>query len=129
MDPASLADPPLPATKTYLYVPYEERLQAKNMGARYDPDKRQWYAPCGQPRLIERWGFTARSQARVYLEVPFADNDLARSMGARWDRRAKKWYDTSDDKHLTQRWKVAEPSGSNADKHSASTSLPPGTRT
>ena len=78
-------------------------ISTQSRWARSDPQRRQWYTPHGDQQLIERWGSTARSQARAYLKVPFSDNELARSRGAKWDRGAKLWYDPSEDKRLTQR--------------------------
>lgn len=32
---------------TYLITPYKEKDQVKSLGARWDPDRRQWYVPAG----------------------------------------------------------------------------------
>ena len=31
--------------RIYLKVPYEEKEEAKQLGARWDPDRKQWYVP------------------------------------------------------------------------------------
>ncbi|WP_434152236.1 zincin-like metallopeptidase domain-containing protein (plasmid) [Methylocaldum gracile subsp. desertum] len=36
-----------PGEKTYLDVPYKEKNQAKTLGARWDQEAKQWYAPAG----------------------------------------------------------------------------------
>lgn len=41
--------------KVYLSVPFKENNQAKALGARWDPNVRQWYAPNGEKELIQRW--------------------------------------------------------------------------
>jgi len=41
-------------------VPFHEKNEAKELGARWDKTKRQWYAPAGESELIDRWGTDAR---------------------------------------------------------------------
>lgn len=48
------------ADKTFLDVPFAEKDEAKRLGARWDSARRQWYAPRGEPALVERWGTAAR---------------------------------------------------------------------
>ena len=41
----------------YLNVSYEDRHAAKKMGARFDGNKKKWYAPsCTNIALIEKYG-------------------------------------------------------------------------
>ena len=40
----------------YLYVPFEEKDEAKALGALYDPETRKWYAPNREEKLVKRWG-------------------------------------------------------------------------
>jgi hypothetical protein len=39
--------------RTYLNVPYSEKEEAKKLGARWDPDKRQWF--CYQIGKLKKW--------------------------------------------------------------------------
>lgn len=41
--------------KTYLSVPFSEKEEAKSLGAKWDPEKKQWYAPYGEENLVSRW--------------------------------------------------------------------------
>lgn len=41
--------------KIYLDVPFEEKGQAKALGAKWDAKKEKWYAPNGESALISRW--------------------------------------------------------------------------
>jgi hypothetical protein len=46
--------------RIYLSVSYDDKNEAKQLGAKWDKDKKQWYAPNGEPKLVERWGEHAR---------------------------------------------------------------------
>jgi hypothetical protein len=73
---------------TWLEVPYEEKDAAKCAGARWDPEKRQWYVPPNVDRTrLHQW-----IKRRVHLTCGFQDKDVAKSRGARWDAIAGKWY-------------------------------------
>lgn len=37
-----------PSLKTYLNVPFSQKDEAKNLGARWDPEKKKWYVPSGK---------------------------------------------------------------------------------
>jgi hypothetical protein len=42
--------------RTYLDVPFSEKDQAKQLGARWDPPSKRWYVPPGLPlQPFERW--------------------------------------------------------------------------
>jgi len=43
-------------TRTYLAVPYSENGEAKQLGAKWDPVNKKWYAPNKESILIGRWG-------------------------------------------------------------------------
>lgn len=52
--------------KTYLYVPYKEKDKAKALGAKWDADKKLWYAPAGTDlKPLERWTFPLQSQIHI----------------------------------------------------------------
>jgi hypothetical protein len=43
--------------RIYLNVPFTEKNEAKEMGCRWDPDRKKWY--CGSINIVEcvsRWG-------------------------------------------------------------------------
>ena len=100
-EPSSMAQP------AYLYVPYDQIVEARQLGARYDSGKRRWYAPEAEPHLLQRWGAPVPAQDRTYLAVPFKDNEQARQLGAKWDRSANRWYDPSADQRLLDHWPPA----------------------
>ena len=41
--------------KIFLAVPYEEKEEAKALGAKWDYKSKLWYAPNGEQKLVERW--------------------------------------------------------------------------
>ena len=43
-------------TKLYLDVPYQEKDRAKELGAWWDPDRKEWFVPVGKDvEVFERW--------------------------------------------------------------------------
>jgi hypothetical protein len=50
----------------YLYVPFEQKDDAKSMGAKWDPEKKLWYAPDESfKQLIEKYSASASKTTRV----------------------------------------------------------------
>ena len=46
----------MPNSKIYLQVPYAQKDAAKALGARWDPAKKQWYAPADKDiTLFSEW--------------------------------------------------------------------------
>lgn len=43
------------ANKVYLAVPYKEKDLAKSLGAKWDPNKKKWFAPNGEQCLLDKW--------------------------------------------------------------------------
>ena len=95
--------------KTWLNVPYTSRNTAKKLGARWDRERKQWYAPEGvdlaplRPFLSEQQQerdmavsgsstVERRAEKPTALHVPYEDKELAKKLGARWDRERKQWY-------------------------------------
>ncbi len=97
-------------TAVYLDVPFAEKNQAKAAGARWDPERKAWYAPEGADvAALSKWSPDQKAAAkapqarqeektmgdrtdRIYLAVPYAEKDAAKALGAKWDRRRKSWY-------------------------------------
>jgi putative DNA primase/helicase len=66
--------------RTYLAVPYEERDQAKAMGARWDPFKKAWYVgPSVEPEKIAKWEIRHQEAATFDPRAEFAE--VLRSIG------------------------------------------------
>jgi hypothetical protein len=91
---------------TFLSVPFDDKDEAKQMGARWDPDRRLWYAMAGRPThdaLAAKWPLAADTvidvgadagvpPVKTYLRVPFDEKDAAKRAGARWDPAQKMWF-------------------------------------
>ena len=106
--------------KTWLTVAFRDKNRVKQLGARWDVDRKQWYAPAGtdleplRPWLAEaeqaRDAPAARqddgaardavepdpsretSPEKTWLNVPYTSRNTAKKLGARWDRDSKRWY-------------------------------------
>ena len=63
-----MAPPPVQAAqeRTYLHIPYQDKEQAKALGARWDARQKQWYAPEG----------TDLAPLRQYLSAPERCRDM-----------------------------------------------------
>lgn len=46
--------------KVYLDVPYDEKNEAKALGAKWDKDEKKWYSTEENHALISKWGMEAR---------------------------------------------------------------------
>ena len=79
--------------RLWLEVPFGDREAVKLNGARWDVERRQWYAPAGTDLSdLRRW----LPMARIYLNCSFEAKDAVKACGGRWDAQAGKWYITDD---------------------------------
>ena len=90
--------------RVYLNVPYREKEQAKQLGASWDRQCKQWYIPSGHnvdtfaawlpnPRQSQpRTNVGIQDSTRVYLTVPYEERREAKQAGALWDSIAGSWY-------------------------------------
>jgi phage/plasmid primase-like uncharacterized protein/antirestriction protein ArdC len=66
--------------RTYLAVPYDERHEAKAIGAQWDPIKKAWYVGPGvEPALIRKWEIHHQQSATLDPRSEFAE--VLRSIG------------------------------------------------
>lgn len=100
----------LSSEKTYINVPFSEKEEAKDLGARWDRAEKSWYVPAGvDVEQFSKWNSPTqqqpepeqvkqpepeqvKQQARQYLAVPYEERGAAKAAGAKWDRAAKSWY-------------------------------------
>jgi antirestriction protein ArdC len=67
--------------RTYLAVPYDERAEAKAVGARWDATKKAWYVgPEVDPTKIARWELRHQPEPTLDPRAEFAE--VLRSLGA-----------------------------------------------
>ncbi len=93
--------------RTYIAVPYKERNEAKELGAKWDREKQSWYVP-GNSNIsdFKQWPWLAEPAAdkqteqskeeRTYIAVPYKERTAAKELGAKWDASVKSWYVSSD---------------------------------
>ena len=71
--------------KAYINAPFNDKGDAKAMGARWDGDKKLWYTQgLNLKPFIAKWP--------VYLDCPFSQKDQAKAKGAKFDSERKLWY-------------------------------------
>jgi putative DNA primase/helicase len=90
----------------YLNVPYNEKDEAKSLGAKWDREKQSWYIPEELDRLrFLKWlesditpdnvrqkeNQAVKKEFRQYLVVPYGEREAAKAAGAFWDKAAKSW--------------------------------------
>ncbi len=108
--------------RQYLSVPFKEKDEVKQLGAKWDRQQQSWYVPRGvDPAPFSKWaqeaaaavamvsGKTQQSQhvqaVRLYLAVPYEQRNDAKAAGALWDKAAKSWYaGPSADMAKLERW-------------------------
>ena len=85
----------------YLEADYDQRMEVKRLGARWDKDRKRWFAPPGADReALAPW-----MRKRVYISVDYSEKDEAKEQGARWDARKYKWFYYEDmDSTKFDRW-------------------------
>ena len=91
----------------YINVPFKDKEEAKQLGARWDRCKQSWYVPEGigleqftkwqvnlENNLINNTKISLDSAVarKQYLAVPYKDRIEAKKAGAMWDKSAKSWY-------------------------------------
>lgn len=115
--------------RKYINVPFKEKNEAKQLGARWDRQKQSWYVPPGVDAApFAKWAQGAATaategreearptqgatqgqktaQERVYLAVPYGERLAAKAAGAEWDKAAKSWYaGPNADMTRLERWK------------------------
>ncbi|MBT6200733.1 MAG: hypothetical protein HOI21_09475 [Bacteroidetes Order II. Incertae sedis bacterium] len=69
----------------YLTVPFEEKEDAKEKGAKWDREQKLWHVPPGlDPIEFRNWW--------SFLGPAFKDRERLKKMGARYHRGLKSWY-------------------------------------
>ena len=68
-----------------LYVPFDEKDNAKEQGAKWDPANKSWVCDIQNQSLIEKY-------KKRYIQVLYKDKDNAKENGCKWDQESKKWY-------------------------------------
>jgi hypothetical protein len=102
-----------------LWVPFEEKDQAKALGARWDYQAHAWYVPPGVDSApFAQWtqrGAALPAHERLrqpeldYLDVPYGERKAAKAAGAAWDPVARCWFvGPHADRQKLARWQPVE---------------------
>jgi putative DNA primase/helicase len=87
--------------RRYINVPFNEKDEAKKLGARFDKNEKSWYVPSYMDiTKFSKWdlGVPIKEESlkvnkeREYLVVPYSERVEAKAFGAFWDKEAKAWY-------------------------------------
>lgn len=110
------AQPEAPAQHaSFLYVPFEDKEEAKALGAKWHRQAQTWFVPAGvDSAAFSRWTHPVRTPGgqeralqpgRDYLAVPYGERKAAKAAGAAWDPAAKSWFVGADaDAQKLARW-------------------------
>lgn len=108
--------------RTYINVPYKQKNEAKELGARWDRQQQSWFVPPGvDVAPFAKWNQTPEQRApeqpqqqekapqstqqTQYLAVPYGERGAAKAAGAMWDKSAKSWYvGPNGDMERLNRW-------------------------
>lgn len=92
---------PALAQATFLQVPFEDKEEAKALGAKWNRQTQAWFVPAGvdatpfaqwcQPRAPASQERTLQPD-RDYLAVPYGERRAAKAAGAAWDPAARSWF-------------------------------------
>jgi putative DNA primase/helicase len=97
------------AEKTFLDVPFKEKGEAKELGAKWDGAEKKWFVPAGvdvepfkkwmsqeqtqtKTAVVDKDQAPAEKVERTILAVPFKEKGAAKEAGAKWDIANKVWY-------------------------------------
>lgn len=93
--------------KIWLKVPFSEKDEAKQLGAKWDKKEKMWFAPEGEDaQKFAAWLPENKAAAqqkekpqeprlateKTYLNVPYREKGQAKKLGARWDKSEKLWF-------------------------------------
>jgi len=75
--------------KIYLKVPFADKDEVKQLGAKWDGDMKSWYIPEGADEsTFSKWETHTPSPnaPKVYISVPFSDKDA--SLFSKWEQQS-----------------------------------------
>ena len=79
--------------RVLLYVPYEEKEEAKVLDARYNTNLKMWECDDDKKICIERWSIR-------YVDIPYDKKDEYKKYGIKWDSSEKKWFTYNSNKNI-----------------------------
>jgi hypothetical protein len=94
-----------------LSIPFANKDKAKELGARWDVNKKTWYVntkfvnweEVGEKLMAlqedksEVKTEIKEDRQKKYIKISFVNKNKAKSLGARWDASVKSWYYIAED--------------------------------
>ena len=87
-------EPSAPQPRVDIQVGFDDKDSARECGAKWDADRKTWYAQTPYA-LLSLTDVPPAGPKRLWVHVPFEARKRARAMGAEWDAAAKCWYATA----------------------------------
>lgn len=89
----------------YRAVPFEDKDEAKSLGAKWDYVQRSWYIPAGfSDAQFARWPKLSELPCRDYITVPKEDRAEAESLGAMHDANGNYYIPKGEDRSVFAKW-------------------------
>ena len=80
--------------KILLFVPFEEKNEAKILDAKYDANLKCWYCSDDKKECIDRW-------SRRYLKnIEYDRREEYKKLNCKWDAEKKKWFTFNSNKSI-----------------------------
>ena len=70
-----------------LTISYDDKEDAKDLGAKWSTEYKTWYVPIGHPNINELQKFGKI----IALNVPFSEKNDAKELGVRWNNELRCW--------------------------------------
>lgn len=85
----------IPNKRIYVRVPFEEKDEAKALGAKWDPRKKKWWFPAenADAGVISRWGGVLPSEKNERVVNKTENIDGADKTRAKTDKTIRGWFD------------------------------------
>lgn len=102
--------------RIYINVPFKEKNEAKELGAKWDKENKSWYINSEDKEKFSKWldqpakqdlnqdQALNKAKNRTYLYVPLQDKDAVKELGGRYDVDLQVWYTTNKDTSSFSQW-------------------------
>ena len=80
--------------KNYINIPFNLKDKAKELGAKWDKDKKSWYYlnNLSEDNINNLNKLKGEIIDKIYIKINYFEKDKAKILGAKWDKEKKSWY-------------------------------------
>jgi ribonuclease HI len=80
--------------KNYINISYNLKEKAKELGAKWDKDKKSWYYlnNLEENNKIKLNELKTEINEKNYININYNSKEKAKELGAKWDKEKKSWY-------------------------------------